>query len=330
MRRPLALALLLAAVTTVASARADRAAALADFAEAERADKELRLADAMRLYQTSFADDPSAPGAPRARARAQDLADHAEGGFAPLARLEAVRRDPAQSNDPAAIAKLETDAAAFPPGRVRIEARMLAGVAWLGRLRNPARARGPFAAVVDDPAADRTTRSLALRHYTEACEATGNLAAARAAVLAHPGVAPVAASHVLRAYRRTFVRAAAIALLGVVLAAGLGSLAALARRGGVAALRSALRGTTFAVGAWVALAGVALVHAYDESDPRPFVWLGAGTLVLGTAARAWSLAGPTTRWHRALRVALCALAALALAFVALDRSDPMYLDSFGL
>ena len=73
----------------------------------------------------------------RAGDRAEWLRSRSEGDFVPLTRLEKLRRDPAQSSDPAAVDGLAHDADSFPPGMVRVEARMLVSEAWLGRLHRP-------------------------------------------------------------------------------------------------------------------------------------------------------------------------------------------------
>jgi hypothetical protein len=104
------------AVTPVPDAPATRAEATASFERAERASRERRFGEALAAYRQAAAIDPSAPFVPAARARAADLEAHAEGGFAPLARLEELRRDPARTSDRAAIEALERDAAGFPEG----------------------------------------------------------------------------------------------------------------------------------------------------------------------------------------------------------------------
>jgi hypothetical protein len=80
---------------------------------------------------------PDTRWAIRAGDRADWLRARSEGDFAPLARLERVRRDTAAASDPAAIDALARDLEAFPPGTVRVEARMLVAEANLGRLHRP-------------------------------------------------------------------------------------------------------------------------------------------------------------------------------------------------
>ena len=96
---------------------AARAAAEASFERAERAAQQRRFAEALASYREALAEDPSAPASTAARARITDLEAHAEGGFAPLARLEDLRRDPRRGGDRAEVEALERECGRFATGR---------------------------------------------------------------------------------------------------------------------------------------------------------------------------------------------------------------------
>lgn len=328
---PLAWALAAALVCAGAAAQAaapDRAAAEARFEEAERAQGELRFAEALRGYQEALAADPSAPFARAARSRADWIAARAEGGFGPLARLAAAQRDAGRLADEAAAAAWERELEAFPPGRVRVEARaLLAGALWE---RQPERAVGVLERLLADPAADAVTRALALRQVADFHRGRGDLGAARAAVLRYPDLAPELRREVLRLSRRVTLRwASAGALGGVALAAGAALLHARRRAREVA--RAAAHPALVALALYVGAAGAVLVRLHGGADPRPFVWLGLGALAVAAAARALRAALPGMGPGARAAWALCCVAGvLAAAFLALERTNAGYLESFGL
>jgi tetratricopeptide (TPR) repeat protein len=328
---PLAWALAAALLCAAAPAQAatpDRAAATARFAEAERAAAELRFAEALRGYQEALAADPSAPFARTARSRADWIAARAEGGFGPLGRLAEAQRDPARLRDEAAATAWEKEIEGFPPGRVRVEARAL--LAGALRERQPERAAGVLERLLADPAADAVTRALALRQVVDFHRDRGDLGAARAAVLRHQDVAPELRRDVLRLARRVTLRWAAVgALAGVGIAAG----AALARAGRRAgdAIRTAAHPIVVGLALYVGAAGAVLARLHGDADPRPFVWLGLGALAVAVAARALRAALPGMgAGARAAWALCCVVGVLAAAFLALERTNAGYLESFGL
>jgi hypothetical protein len=121
-----------------------------------------------------------------ARLRIGWISARSEGDFAPLARLQRVRRDPVLLYDPAAIESLATDAEAFPPGRVRAEARMFVAGAWLHRMNRKEDAIGEMRKVVDDASSDSTDASLAHRRLVETFLADRRLDDAEREVKDHP------------------------------------------------------------------------------------------------------------------------------------------------
>lgn len=333
-----ALAALLVAGTIACSGAAlaadpvARAAAEARFAEAEEAARARRFADALAAYRAVLAADPSAPAAGPARARAADLEAHAEGGFAPLARLEEVRRDPQRGADRATIEALARDAEAFPPGRVRAEARIFVALAWWRRLGEPARAIAPLEAAVRDPSGDRLTRSLALTEFANLQRDRGDLRAALRVAEAEPDLSPTTTATLRKLVRRDTLRASAAALLAAIAIVGLGSIARLAARARDVRDLPALivRPLAVAFALYLGGAGALLVHLHGDADARPFVWFGLGVLALDVIARAFRLAAGRRASVRAVWAAACVAGVVAAAFLAVERTSADYLEGIGL
>ena len=161
-------------ILTAGAARAEegtpRVRAEASCARAEAAARELGFAEALEAVRADDRDPtPPRSCARVARARADDLAAHAEGGFAPLRELSTFRRDPQKAADRAAIEGLERDLPAFPPGPVRAEAWLLVGEAWARRLGDPGRAIAAFEGTIADPEADGMTREMAISELWALC-----------------------------------------------------------------------------------------------------------------------------------------------------------------
>jgi hypothetical protein len=295
-------------------------------------------ARALEGYGAVVASAPDSPWAERAADRMAWLRARSEGDFRPLARLEGIRRDPARASDPRAIADLARDAASFPPGTVRTEARMFVIEAWLGRLRGIAGstelALGPLRDVRDDPATDPLTARLAERQLVSALAGEGRIDEASAEASAHVTLLDAAFGAQTRAWlrRRTMRRAAALEL------GAFGVLAVFAlirawRRGALGAAGEALRRIfplAFGFAVYLAAAGGILASAYESGNASPFVLLGGIVLPLVLLARAWGTVGSASAGARAGRALLSALTVLAAAFLVLDRVDPRYLEGFGL
>lgn len=307
-----------------------RAAAQQSFDRAEQAFQAQRFAEALAAYREAAAADPSARFVPTARARAADLAAHAEGDFAPLTRLSAVRRDPTKSGDRAVIEALERDVAAFPPGRVRGEAELVIADAWWHRLGDPRRAVAALETAVADETGDRLTRSLALGELARLHRELGDLDAALAAVERFPDLAPAARNEVRTLVRRGRLRAAAIAVLAALALIGIASLVRATRRLGEIP-RALLPPFAVAFSLYLGGAAAVLVRLRGDGDPRPFVWLGLGVLATFAVARAWRLGwgagGPSARAARGI---CCAIGVIAAAYLAVERTDASYLEGLGL
>jgi hypothetical protein len=262
------------------------------------------------------------------------LAAPGEAHASSFALLESIRRDPNLARDPAAIAALAREADTLPPGKERVEARVLVAEAWLGRMQRPNDAIAELRLIVDDPSADPLTVRFAERQLVDALATTGRLADAVAEAHAHASILdPSFVRAMERLARRKWVRRGALGML-----AAFGVLSALAvaraqRRGAlVDALRAvrAIAPVAVSFAAFVALAGGALAARYESGNGRPFFLLGLVALPLVLATRAWSAVGSMRRSARLLRAAFCGAALLAAAFVLLDVVSPDYLEGFGL
>jgi hypothetical protein len=217
-----------------------------------------------------MAKGPTSSFARSARLRIGWMSARSEGDFAPLARLQRVRRDPALLNDPVAIQSLAADAEAFPPGRVRAEARMFVAGAWLNRMNRRKDALAELRKVVDDPSSDSQDASIAHRHLVETFLADGQIDAADREVQAHPIDVKLGAQVRRLLRRRTLRRGALVELVAFFCLAIAGMAFVRSRRGGTSwqRARTALHGF-----ASVALAaGLALLCCVSVAAVA-FVWL---------------------------------------------------------
>ena len=312
-----------------------------DPSEAERlyelgqADEDaLAFAQALAHDRASVAAAPDSAWARRAAARIAWLDARSEGGFVPLARLEQVRKNPSLASDPGAIDALAREAESFPPGQVRVEARMFVAEAWLGRLHRPADALPVLRALSDDPEADPLSSRLAEREIVDTLVTEGRLEEASAEATSHASrLDPRFVQQTRALLRRRAVRVAAIAELGGFVAIAAIALVRAFRRGALGVARTAIRSLgPVAVAFAVYLAGVGglLASQYESGHAAPFVHLALAVLALLLLARAWGSVGSTRGAARAGRAALCAISVFAAAFVLLDAESPSYLEGFGL
>jgi hypothetical protein len=314
-----------------ASANAGDAGAEALFLLAEIDERELDFAHALAHYQDSYARSPSSRYAQRAMNRVNHLKARSEGGFAPLARLERVRRDPALANDPSAIEALARDAEAFPPGLVRVEAWSLIGEAYVGRMNRHADGEAILRRVVDDSNADPLSARQAARLLVDTIAQDGqtDLAVATARTL-RTKLDPQFVTSIERRVRRRAVHRVAIAVIAGMLALVAIALARSKSRERVVPALRASAPVAIGFAAYVGIAGGFLASSYEAGNAKPFFVFGAAALPIFVAARAWGAAGSQTAAARALRAAACAAAMLAAAFVVLEGIDPAYLEGFGL
>ncbi len=307
-----------------------REAAEGHYFLASLADEALDFPTALTEYRASVAGDPSSRYAARALARIDDLAEHAEGGFAPLVALERVRRDPRRADDPREIAALETTAGGFPPGRVRAEARLLVADAYFGRLDRPRDAARVFLALAGDTAAPRDVRDLAAARLVEARGRLGEESLAVREVTSLRADAGVQRNARVRARRVVLHRVALVSVTLTALAGVLALVLAVRRGAGRRVLRAWARPLPLAHIGMLTVGGALLAKSYDGHEGAPFYALGGGTLAVYLAATAWSVAGSTHGLARAVRGVACGIAVLAVAYLAMEILDPMMLEGINL
>ncbi len=283
--------------------------------------------------RASVAAAPGSEWARLASERIEWMRSRSEGDFAPLVRLERVRRDPARAADPAAIDALAEDARSFPPGQVRVEAEMLVARAWLERMRVDD-AIVELRQVRDDPEADPLTARLAAREIVDALGGQGRVDDAAAEAHAHANrLDPRFVTRTQRLVRRRTMRRAALVELGVFVSVATAALVRALLRGTLAGAVRAVRGLgpeARGFAAYLACVGGGLASQYESGRAAPFVLLGLGVLPLVLLARAWGAVGSTNVTARIGRAILCAASVLATAFVLLDATHPAYLEGFGL
>jgi tetratricopeptide (TPR) repeat protein len=328
------LLLVLAASTTWAADEDPVASAEAHYHAGESNEERGAYPEALTEYHAAIDAAPESRWAVRAGDRVDWIRSRSEGDFAPLRRLEQVRRDAELSADPGAIDALAHDAEGFPPGMVRVEARMLVAEAWLGRMHRPADAIRELVLVRDDRRTDPLTSRLAERELVDAYIGEGRIddaiaEATKYSVRLDPKF--------VRQVKRLVLRRAVQRFASIVLAAfAVFSIIALVRAGRQRALQqawAALRSLApAAIGfvAFVAIAGGVLASQYESGNASPFLLLGAIVLPLVLVARAWSAVGSQTRAARVGRALLCAATMIAAAFVLLEKVYPDYLVGFGL
>jgi hypothetical protein len=285
---------------------------------------------AVAHYDASLARLPSSRYAQRAAARSSTLKAHAEGGFAPLVRLETVRRDPRLANDAASLRALTEEANHFPPGPVRVEARLLAAEAYRGRLHRPDEEIALLWLVVRDPGADVIASREAAVDIIDAEIARGDVEAAeRARAELGTKLDAPSAAKVTRLLRRHV--ADVFAKIDLSLVIGLFALA-LARGNAKMAAKSLLSilPLSIAFSAFAGVAGGLLASSYETGNATPFVVLVPLMLAAILVARAWGAVGSRAVPARIVRSVLCSAALFSLALLFMERMTPQYLEGFGL
>jgi len=245
-----------------------------------------------------------------------------------------VRRDPKLADDGATLDALVRDSDAFPPGAVRVEARMLAADAFVGRLHRHADGLALYDRVVSDPKADALTSRLAARQIVETLLGDGRLdeARARANALA-PHLDAAFVKHVGHLARRRVLVTASEIEIGVVVLLVAAAIALAGRRGRTHAVGAAMRRATplvLAFTVYVGVMGGVLAAKYETGNAKPFLVFGAALFPLLVAARAWAAAGSPSPAARIGRALACAAGAVGAAFIVLAYLDPLYLDGYGL
>jgi hypothetical protein len=292
-------------------------------------------------YAQAILDDRSCIDAGRQSrwaVRASDRIDwlraRSENDFAPLRRLESIRHDPSLSSDPATLESLAHEADGFPPGMVRVEARLLVADAWLGRLHRTADAIAILRLVTAETKIDPLTLRLAERELVDALVSEGRVDEAIAEVTARPArFDPRFAVQVKRLRTRRNVLRTATGVMILFVAFSLTALVQARRRNALgdawSAVKALLPTAALFIG-FVAIGGGFLASKYEAGNAQPFVLLGAGVLPLVLLARVWSVVGSQTSAARLGRSLLCGATVMATAFVLLESVNPQYLEGFGL
>ncbi|HEX7663044.1 MAG TPA: hypothetical protein VF407_00960 [Polyangiaceae bacterium] len=292
-----------------------------------------RFASALHEYDASLAKDPSSRFALHARARADTLRTHAEGDFAPLTTLERFRRDEGADRDPAKLTALATAASTFPPGLVRIEARVAAADGWL-TLGDDTKALPLLEEVARDPAADPVTFHESSRELVDAYLSNhDDIRADAIATLPHED--PGLAKKIALVERRRALREAALAFLAFFAVVAIGSVFRAVSRGRAGAVLLATRRfapLAFGFALWIGVAGGVLASSYETGRVAPFAWLGALSFVIVLLARALGAAQSSSPF--ALRASAAALSAGAMIagalFILCSVDSGTYLAGFGL
>jgi len=289
-------------------------------------DDELRFASALQRYEAAIAASPSFRYAPRARSRADLLRQHAEGNFEPYATLERVRRDPKLANDAGELERLARTADSFPPGLVRVEARMLVATAYMGRLSRPDDAVELLQNIVADDHADPITARQARKLLVDRLLARRDFEGARIAAAPDPALTSVYRRHVRR-------RALHVVSLGAVIIFVALVGAAFVRRAKTAPLRPQLvpfLRIALPFAAWTALVGGALASSYEAGNAKPFLLFGLCLAPIALFARLWSATGSDRKPARLARAVVSAATVFGAAFLLLEHLDTAYLEGFGL
>ena len=307
-----------------------RVAGQAWFSRGVLEEKRFAFAVAVDAYAQSIARDPGGRYAARAAARVDSLRARSEGDYVPLTALERVRSSPTLSSDATAIAALARDADHFPPGPVRGEARLLAAQAYMGRLHRPGDAPPVLRAIALDTSASPDLRRIAVDLLTRVREERGEFAIALTELNEiHAPEANIV--RIRRQVRRAVLFRIAWGSIALVLAAGVLAIARLARTKRMRELLTAWkRPLPLAHLAMLSLGGAYLAHSYEDHDVRPFYAFGVGALAVYLAASAWSLAGSRHAVLRVARALACAIAVLAVSFLAMHRFDAGMLEGINL
>lgn len=328
---PSVFALALATALAATSPAREQAEKLYDKAEQEEHDLDLR--HALADYEASIAADPSNRYVLRAQARARWLRDRSEGDFGPLERLERVRRDPSAQADSKQVDALAKDLEQFPPGEVRVEARMFVAEAYATKLHRTHDAEVELDALLDEPDTKAggagPIRAQAAARLADIAMAQNDVATAKRAAGRAASLDRELPARVARWARRRILERVAIAMLAL-FALLSGQAAARKLRGDRARALGRFVPRAAAICAYLTVAGILLANAYERGNAMPFVLLPASVLGIAVAGRAWALAGSSSRGARATRAALGVLAVAAAALLVLAGVDVRYLESFGL
>jgi hypothetical protein len=310
-----------------ASADSDARAA---FAAGELAERERRYGDALGHYRAVLVADPGNWFAGAARARIEVLSLY-EGSFGELASLDAVRRDPARANDRDAVGALAELSIRWK-GRVWADAQLFVAEAFVGRLKEPARAVAPALAVARSDA-DPVQRGAAWDLAYSALR--GDLNGAEREIANDPRAPEPIRARVRRELRRRSLHRASTLAAGAGGGLGIFALAIAARRGRLAVVgRRLVQPIALAFLIVAPLFANLLANAWDHGMGAHFVPFGVALVMVHAFVCVWR--GAFGDRARALRIAggvTAAACVLAAAYLVLERGEAYgqpLLEGFGL
>lgn len=285
---------------------------------AERAERELRFADAERAWAELERASSGGRLARRARARLDWLRARKAGDYGPLTEITRVRRDGATSA--ADVARLEALAASFPTGPLRREARALVAESYL-RLDRPLDALRAHESWLAEPDLEQADWIRATNGLARARARLGDLGGALETLRRHGLGHHAEAAHLKVELVRRWARPLAWTLLVLF------ALWVFGRRLVVKsplALRAVCSPAGVAAALWVIGVPALLAYRHGAEAWRTMAWLTPGALavVLASAVAGTVVAGAP----RAVRVGTAAWAVaaqLAVAYLALDRSGTL-------
>jgi tetratricopeptide (TPR) repeat protein len=306
-------------------------AARAAFHLAESEEQQRKYESALGHYRDVLRIDPGNWFASAARARIEVLSLF-EGSFAELAALNAVRHDPARSNDPAAVDELEKQSSNWR-GRVRAEALLFVAEARIGRFGDVARGVDPALAVARSDA-DRVLRDAAWDLASVALRRT-DLSRAKREIADDPRAPAAIRKSVLREVRRRTLHRASLGVVGMGSIMLLGALVVAARRGRFEVFRrTATRPLALAFLIVTPVFAGLIADAWERGMGAHFAPFALGLFVVHLLASAWRGAfgdrGRAVRVFGGIAAALCVLAA---AYLVLERGEAYgapLLEGFGL
>jgi hypothetical protein len=182
------------------------------------------FSSALEHYRSSISREAATPWARAARLRIAWIEQRSEGDFRPLMALQRVRLHPdgerSGTAGGAAIQELAREVDTYPPGRVRVEARLLLAHAWLPLPAHREEALSDLRKVVDDPRAGPRDARLSQRELVNALLADQRLDEATEELRVHP-LDPKLAEDVRRLVRRETLRRAGYPAMATALVAAL-------------------------------------------------------------------------------------------------------------
>jgi len=309
-------------------------AARASFLLAELDETERNYPSALAHYRDVLAIDPGNWYAVSARARIDALAIY-DGGYALLARLDAVRKDPQKANDGFAIDALHKEAIQFPAGRVRNEALLFVAEAYVGRLHRPADAVTPALAVAKDEHGDAVHRSAGYELAYSAMHAIGDLDRERRELGSDPQAPDSVRSRVKRDVRRHSLHATSIAIASTGLALFVWALVRTLRRGRWSiASQTAFDLRAIGFLAILVFGGYLLGEKWEAGQGAHFLPFGIALVLVHLLVACWRGAyGDESAFRRAIGSLTAAACVLAAAYLVLERGEAKgtpLLQGFGL